>query len=175
MSTTKRAKKLNTELPILGDELPDGSSAGSGNETELSRIFSAEFENLDLMREFVREAAEICGLGDSAVYASQLAVDEAATNIIEHAYGGESPDEIQIFCEIKQDCLVIRLRDCGNPFEPSRVPAPDLDAELEDRDVGGLGLYFINQLMDEVDFEFDRDPETGKRCNILRMIKYKES
>jgi anti-sigma regulatory factor (Ser/Thr protein kinase) len=45
---------------------------------------------------------------------------------------------------------------------------------LEDRDIGGLGLYFIRQLMDEVDFSFVPDPETGKRCNVLRMRKHKE-
>lgn len=174
MSETGRTKKLNTETAASNFDSPNDVTSGPGNEILMSRVFSAQFVNLDLVREFVKEAAELCGLDASAVYAAQLAVDEATTNVIEHAYGGESLEEIECSCLIKPDCLVIQLRDCGNPFEPSMVPTPDLEAELEDRDVGGLGFYFINQLMDGVEFEFDRDPETGKRCNILRMIKYKE-
>lgn len=140
-----------------------------------SVIFSAQFVNLDMAREFVGKAAEECGFDSSAVYASQLAVDEAITNIIEHAYGGESQENIECTCLVKQNCLEIRLRDCGHPFDPGLVPDPDLEAKLEDRDIGGLGLFFIRQLMDDVDFVFDQDPKTGRQCNILRMIKRKES
>jgi serine/threonine-protein kinase RsbW len=70
--------------------------------------------------------------------------------------------------------LEVTLIDCGKPFDPSLVPGPNLDAELEDREVGGLGLYFIFQLMDEVHFSFTKKLELGKNCNLLRMIKRKE-
>jgi len=54
------------------------------------------------------------------------------------------------------------------------VPEPNLEADLEEREVGGLGLYFIHQLMDEVKFDFGTEPKTGKICNILTMFKRKE-
>jgi len=138
-------------------------------------VYPAQFENLDHVREFVAAAAQKCGLDDSAIYAVQLAVDEGFSNIIEHAYGGECLEKIECKCQIADSGLTITLRDCGYPFDPSAIPDPDLKAELKDRDIGGLGLYFIRQLMDEVDFSFLPDPETGKRCNILRMRKSKES
>ncbi len=137
-------------------------------------VFPAQFENLDHVREFVGQAAQKCGLDSSDIYAVQLAVDEAFTNIIEHAYGGECLDKIECKCQIAALDLTVTLRDCGSPFDPSAVPDPDLNADLEDRDIGGLGLYFIRQLMDEVEFSFMKDPETGRRCNVLRMRKYKE-
>lgn len=137
-------------------------------------VYPAQFENLDHVREFVGDAAQKCGLDASAVYSVQLAVDEAFSNIIEHAYGGECLDNIECKCQIAGSGLTVTLRDCGSPFDPSVVPEPDLDAELEDRDIGGLGLYFIRQLMDEVEFSLVPDPETGRRCNILRMRKRKE-
>lgn len=138
--------------------------------------YSAQFDNLDRVRTFVASCAEDCGLEPAAVYAVQLAVDEAFSNIIEHAYEGEAPDSlIECDCRISRSGLSITLRDCGRPFNPLAVPTPDFSADLEEREVGGLGLYFIHQLMDEVSFAFGNDPKTGKACNILTMVKHKES
>jgi anti-sigma regulatory factor (Ser/Thr protein kinase) len=153
---------------------PDSATDATSEMQEIM-VYPAQFENLDYVREFVGASAQKCGLNASAVYAVQLAVDEGFSNIIEHAYGGECLDKIECKCQIADSGLTITLRDCGTPFDPSAVPDPDLVAELEDRDIGGLGLYFIRQLMDEVEFSFMRDPETGKHCNVLRMRKRKES
>ena len=152
----------------------DGSSPGPCEGIQETQVFSAQFENLDKAREFVAEAALTCGLGEAAVYAAQLAVDEAFTNIIEHAYGGECLEKIECTCLVTENDLVIKLRDCGKPFNPCDVPEPDLEAELEERDIGGLGLFFIQQLMDEVEFSFTQDADTGKQCNVIRMVKHKE-
>jgi serine/threonine-protein kinase RsbW len=141
---------------------------------EQSVIYSARFENLDRVRDFVAGLAEKCGLEPAAVYAVQLAVDEAFSNIIEHAYGGESDESIECTGKVTKKDLTITLQDCGKSFNPESVPEPDLMADLEDREVGGLGLYFIRQLMDDVQFEFVRHPETGQHCNVLRMVKRKE-
>jgi anti-sigma regulatory factor (Ser/Thr protein kinase) len=64
----------------------------------------------------------------------------------------------------------VALRDYGHPFDPSRVPEPDINAGLEERKAGGLGLYLIRKLMDEVHFEFT--PDSG---NVLTMVKHKET
>lgn len=134
--------------------------------------FPAQFTSLDEIREFVGNAAKDCGLDDNAIYAVQLAVDEACTNIIEHAYGGECQQKIQCNCLAAVDGLTITLRDCGRPFNPACVPEPDLTSALEDRQAGGLGFYFINRLMDDVHFAFDQ--VTGNhRCNVLTMVKRK--
>ena len=137
-------------------------------------VLTAQFENLEWVREFVGQAALDSGLKPSAVYAVQLAVDEAFSNIIEHAYGGECLENVQCSCEITDEALVIMLRDCGQSFRPGKVPDPDLTADLQSRKIGGLGLYFMRQLMDDVDFIFTTDPETGRPCNILKMVKRTE-
>lgn len=165
-----RSKKTPKTLPdSASNAAPDISS-----ETQEIMVYPAQFENLDHVREFVGDAAQKCGLDAAAIYAVQLAVDEGFSNIIEHAYGGECLEKIECKCQIADSGLTVTLRDCGVPFDPTAIHDPDLAAELEERDIGGLGLYFIRQLMDEVEFSFMRDPETGKRCNILRMQKRKE-
>ena len=138
-------------------------------------ILLAQFENLERVREFVARHAQAYELSEQAIYSVQLAVDEAFTNIVEHAYGGESREKIECTCRITDDGLEITLRDCGQTFEPNGVPEPDLDAALEDREIGGLGLFFIRQLMDEVEFKFITEKDPKRKCNLLRMVKRKES
>ncbi len=129
-------------------------------------IFPAKFDQLDTIRGFASQAARDAGMDDSETYAVELAVDEACTNIIEHAYQGENRGEIECTCESNDACLTVVLRDHGKPFDPSTVRAPDLDANIDDRAVGGLGVFLMKQLMDEVLFE-----PLGESGNVLTMVK----
>jgi serine/threonine-protein kinase RsbW len=132
-------------------------------------IFLARFVYLDDMREFVGQAAADTGLDEKQVYAVQLAVDEACTNIIEHAYGGECDDEIEITCNVQDEGLTVIIRDHGQTFDPTIVPEPNLKASLAERGIGGLGLYLIRKMMDDVRFE--SSPDSG---NVLTMLKCKQ-
>ncbi len=132
--------------------------------------FPGRFDSLVKISKFVVRAAKSAGLGPAAVYAVEMAVDEACTNIIEHAYGGEGFGDIECTCQVDTYGLTVALRDYGHPFDPSRVPEPDINASLEERREGGLGLFLIRKLMDEVHFEFA--PDSG---NVLTLIKRKET
>jgi serine/threonine-protein kinase RsbW len=129
-------------------------------------IFRAKFDQLDDIREFVARAAQDAGLDDPSVYSIELCTDEACTNIIEHAYRGQENGEIECTCDSNDEKLVIIIRDHGKPFDPSNVAVPDLDADLEDRPVGGLGVFLMKKLMDEVRFE-----QLGESGNVLTMVK----
>lgn len=137
-------------------------------DTPKTATFPARFDSLAAIGEFVTRAADAAGLDARAVYAVQLAVDEACSNIIEHAYGGEGRGDIECTYIINSHGLTVILRDYGCPFDPTSVPEPDLCASLEDRQAGGLGLYCIRQLMDQVCFEF-----TSDSGNVLTMVKCK--
>ncbi|MBL7062853.1 MAG: ATP-binding protein [Anaerolineae bacterium] len=137
-------------------------------DTEQTLTLPSRFNSLAVISEFATRAAESAGLDPCAVYAVQMAVDEACSNIIEHAYGGEGRGAIECTCRINDDGLTVIIRDQGRPFDPAIVPQPDLHASLEDRKGGGLGLYFMRQLMDEVHFEFA--PDSG---NVLTIVKRK--
>jgi len=130
--------------------------------------FDANFHNLDEIREFVGEAARQVGFSEKEIYSIQLAADEASTNIIEHAYAGIENGKIEIDCSIAGDELKIVMRDNGKSFNPSSVPEPNVKADLSERKIGGLGMYLMRKLMDEVSYE--SSPKTG---NALTMIKRK--
>ena len=139
-------------------------------ETSQTLTFPGQYDSLAVISEFVTRAAEAANLDEHGVYEVQMAVDEACCNIIEHAYGGEGRGDVECSCRVNDEGLTVTLRDRGRPFDPSVVPEPDLQAELEDRDVGGLGLYFMHRLMDEVRFEFT--PGAG---NSVTMVKRREA
>ncbi len=131
-----------------------------------TRIFPAKFEYLDEIREFVGEVARRAGFSDKEIYSIQLAADEAASNIIEHAYDGSTWGKLECRCGMQRDRLVITMRDEGKPFDLSKVKEPDLKADLSTRQIGGLGVYLMRRLMDEVHYE--SGPGKG---NLLTMIK----
>jgi serine/threonine-protein kinase RsbW len=130
-------------------------------------ILPATLDALSQISQFISNAAEQTGLDDRAAWQVQLAVDEAATNIIQHAYDSAAPGDISLKWHCQDTSFVVMLRDHGRGFDPQDVPEPDLLAPLEDRQVGGLGIYLMTHLMDEVHFDFN--PHTG---NLVTMVKY---
>lgn len=134
----------------------------------MKKTFPAHFESLDAIREFVAVAARLAGLDEREIYNVQLAADEAASNIVEHAYAGISDGKIEISTKVLDAGLQITLRDQGKPFDPEEIEEPDVDAALEDRTVGGLGLFFMRKLMDELQFSYA--PETGNTLTMLKRL-----
>lgn len=133
-------------------------------------VFPANFSNLEKIRDFFAQAARQAGLDEDAVYDIQMAADEAAANIIDHAYGGENRGVIECSYEILDKGIRIVLHDHGQAFDPDLIAPPDVSSDPCARKPRGLGLYFMQKLMDVVSFTFN-----GDGGNILTMEKYKES
>jgi len=129
--------------------------------------YTAKFEYLDEIRDFVGNIARDGGFSPKDVYNIQLAADEAASNVIEHAYEGVDNGILELSCGMLDDTIRIVLTDHGEPFDPGLIPMPDLKADLSERRIGGLGIFLMRKLMDEVHYE--SRPETNS--NILTMIK----
>lgn len=126
-------------------------------------------KNLARIGNFVTEAAAQAGLNEQAVYAVHMAVDEACTNIIKHAYGGESQGKIRLVCQAQADGLLVEIYDQGQPFDPAQVPELDINAPLSERNRGGMGMFFIRRLMDRVEYRFNTP-----QGNQLTLFKRRE-
>ena len=128
---------------------------------------AAHLESLNDFREFIKEhGASVPGVTEEILYDVQLAVDEACTNIVSHGYAGLDPGSIILDLEVEPDQLRVTLTDFGHSFEPGSAPVPDVGAPIEERELGGFGLFFIQQSVDEMDYQVTEDG------NKMRLIKY---
>lgn len=135
--------------------------------TPFRREFNLIGTMADLARigAFIEDACAAANIDPAARFDIQMAVDEACSNIFEHAYGGAA-GEIDLRVETQGRDLVITVHDCGCTFDPDCVPSPQVHLPLEERPIGGLGLHLMRRLMDDVSFAFS--PEQG---NTLVMTK----
>lgn len=120
----------------------------------------------------VAEVAKEVGFGGQALYQIELAVDEACANVVEHAYLGQEQGEMEVSCYLEGKMFVVRVRDWGRGFDPDAVEEPDVDAPLEERGLGGLGLFLVQQVMDEVNFSFD--PHRGSELQMGKRLEIAE-
>ena len=122
---------------------------------------AAYLESLKDFREFIKEhCSGYPGVNTQVLYDIQLAVDEACTNIITHGYAGMDPGSIIMDLAMEPDKVTIHLTDFGHSFEPGNVPPPKVDTPIEERELGGFGLFFIQQSMDQMDYQVTEDGNT---------------
>lgn len=133
-----------------------------------SITLTADLDALAPISSFIATATERVGLDERTAWQIQLAVDEAATNIIQHAYDQDAPGDLTLSWHCEGNKFVVSLHDYGRQFDPQRVPSPDISSPLEERQVGGLGIYLITHLMDEVHFTFD--PQEGNRLTMTKLM-----
>jgi serine/threonine-protein kinase RsbW len=126
---------------------------------------AAELNNLETIRLFVEERARALHVDQDTAFDLAQAVDECATNIVEHGYRGQ-PGSIEIEIERVGELLTIELRDHAPVFDPTGVPPPDLTQPLEAREPGGLGVYLARHMVDEM-----RHRPLPGGGNELTMIK----
>jgi len=124
-------------------------------------------ERLIRVREFVSTAARKFGFSDEDVSKIALAVDEACTNIIKHAYKSDPTKNISVTIKGRNGTFEIAIRDSGKDFDPAGVPSPDMKEYLAHYRRGGLGMYLMKSLMDKI--EYDIKPGMP---NEVRLTKY---
>ena len=101
----------------------------------------------------IDEFCETSGIGPKTAYAFNLSIDEVLTNTIDYGYDDDEPHRIEIALRKEADKLVAVIEDDSREFDPSGPPPEvDFDASLEERAVGGLGLFLVHELMDSVDY-----------------------
>lgn len=130
---------------------------------------AAYLESLHEFRDFIKgHCADIPGMTHEILYDIQLSVDEACTNIISHGYKDLDPGSIILDLEIDPDKIIVTLTDFGHSFEPSSTPIPDVNAPLEERELGGFGLFLIQQSMDDMDYQVTED---GNKMTLTKVLR----
>jgi len=124
-------------------------------------------ENLSSIREFTKTAAANSGFSEEMVGKIILAVDEACTNIIKHAYKYSPDGNIFIKIIFKNAKFSISITDEGIHFDPNKIPEPNLNEYYKSKRIGGLGMFLMKKLMDEVKYS----TLTGNKNQVV-LVKY---
>ncbi|HET7091176.1 MAG TPA: ATP-binding protein [Anaerolineae bacterium] len=131
------------------------------------RQFPAKLSMLVEIRRYVEDTAAGFGANDSALLDVVQAVDESAANIIMHGYRG-GPGTIDVEIRRERDSLTVCLRDRAPLFDPTRVPAPDLRLPLDQRPLGGMGIYLTRKFVDELAYRVT--PEGGNELTLRKSL-----
>jgi anti-sigma regulatory factor (Ser/Thr protein kinase) len=123
---------------------------------------------LALVRDLAKKMAETAGFPAATAEQVALAVDEATTNIIEHAYRGEPGREIELRLEDRGPELRVELIDTGHMVDPRTVPRVDIGRFVTERRTGGLGMHLMEKIMDSVTFR------RSARRNVCVLVKRKD-
>lgn len=118
-----------------------------------------ESDYLSRIREFVVDYAQACGFSDEERGDIEISADEAATNIVKHAYGddpgiNEKDRIIEVEIGAVKNGMEIRFQDRGKPFDPSGYPMPDLARHIAEKKTHGLGIFAMKVFMDEIDYKY---------------------
>jgi anti-sigma regulatory factor (Ser/Thr protein kinase) len=118
---------------------------------------------LQIARDVISQMSKLAGLSDKKVRLVTLAVDEACANIIRHTYKNELHHKIEMGCQITEHSIEFALRDFGETTDFSKVK----HRELNDVRPGGLGTFFMKNIMDEIKYE-----NLVPSGNVVRLVKY---
>ena len=105
------------------------------------------------------------GLDEPVVLELRLVAEELVTNVAKHAYAPEAAAAMEMRVSTDAGAVSLEFRDSGRPFDPLAQPSPDLDAPLEERPIGGLGLTLLRALVDEATYAREGP------VNVLRLVK----
>jgi serine/threonine-protein kinase RsbW len=130
-------------------------------------VVKSTTDNLAQIRDFTRSAALEIGFSDEITGKIILAVDEACTNIIKHAYKYSPEGDIIISIRFDSTKFSITITDSGNHFDPTRIPEPNLSEYYKQKRIGGLGMYLMKKLMDEVKYS-----TLSENKNQVTLVKY---
>ena len=128
-------------------------------------ILHNNIQQIPQLASFVEAIAQDRHLDQSLAMSLNLALEEAVTNVIMYAYPPGSDGLVDIEAIIRKDSIDFLVIDSGRPFDPTGVPEVNVDASLEERKVGGLGIFLVRNIMDTVCYE----RKEGK--NLLKMTK----
>ncbi len=140
----------------------------SENKIARELVVSSSTNKLSEIRDFISSVAKESGFNEEDVGKIILAVDEACTNVIKHAYGESSTKgKIYLSVNFASNKLTIVIVDRGLHFEPGKIPEPDLEKYYKEKRKGGFGMFLMRKLMDEVNYDSFDD---GK--NRVTLSKY---
>ena len=120
---------------------------------EKSIVLANEISEISRLNGFIEEIGEEFGLTPDVVFNLNLVLEEAVVNIINYAYPKEDHQWIYLSAKLQDGTIILVLTDTGKEFDPTMAPEADITLSADEREIGGLGIFLIRQIMNEVKYE----------------------
>ena len=120
---------------------------------EKSIILANDISEISKLCEFIEEIGNEFSLSPEIVFNLNLVLEEAVVNIINYAYPKEEHQFIYLSAKLHEGSIVLVLTDTGKEFDPTMAPEADITLSADEREIGGLGIFLIRQIMNEVRYE----------------------
>lgn len=120
---------------------------------ELTLALKNNIEEINRLHSFIEEVGEAFALPMKMVMNLNLVLEEAVTNVIMYAYPKEEHEYIHLTAKEQEGKLIFILTDSGKAFDPTQAPDADITLSVDDRQIGGLGIFLIRKIMNEVKYE----------------------
>ncbi len=132
---------------------------------ELNVTIVNELSELERVQTHLEQFGKEYNLDPGFIYKINLAIDELITNTISYGFTDDKQHHIKIIVTLVEKKLLATIEDDGKYFNPMEVPTPELDQSIEERKIGGLGIYLTRQFTDELSYK----RENGK--NVISFTK----
>lgn len=128
-------------------------------------VLGNRVEEIPCLAEFVETICESAGVSHSLMMNLDLVLEEAVTNVMLYAYPEGTAGQVEVECMSEDGLLTFQIRDAGAPFDPTQQADADVTLGVQERPIGGLGIFLVRQIMDEVRYERKNDK------NVLTLVK----
>src|SRR5512143_2979897 len=136
--------------------------------TLMTLALPAKLENLEGWVKSISGCAESQGFDRKRIREIEVAAEEALVNICNYSYP-EKTGDVEVVCKLDGDRFIIEIIDSGIPFDVTSLPDPDITADADKRKIGGLGVFLIKKMVDEVRYRRENNR------NILNLIIEKDN
>ena len=116
-------------------------------------VLKNEIAEINKLALFIEELGEELNLTPELVFNLNLVLEEAVSNVILYAYPKEERQEIVLTAKMSDKSLIFVLTDSGKEFDPTQAPDADVTLSAEEREIGGLGIFLIRQIMNKVEYQ----------------------
>ena len=120
---------------------------------EKKLVLKNEISEINKLAVFIEELGEELNLAPNLVFNLNLVLEEAVSNVILYAYPKEEQQEIVLTAKMSDKNLIFVLTDAGKEFDPTQAPDADVTLSAEERQIGGLGIFLIRQIMNKVEYQ----------------------
>ena len=118
-----------------------------------SIVLANEISEISRLNGFIEEIGEEFGLTPEVVFNLNLVLEEAVVNVINYAYPKEDHQWIYLSAKLQDGTIILVLTDTGKEFDPTMAPEADITLSADEREIGGLGIFLIRQIMNEVKYQ----------------------